>query len=487
MKRIITALALLLAVPLMAQTKHPNVIFVLADDLGYADIEPYGQQIIKTPELTQLAKEGMKFTQFYTGTAVCAPSRASFITGQTTGETHIRGNKEVKEPIDGQAPILADSPSVGDLFKAAGYRTACFGKWGLGTIDSKGNPLLHGFDTFFGYNSQFRAHRRYPAFLWHDNVKVPIPENGNYQHQEVYAEDLIQQHILEYLGGQSARQPFFMWLTYTLPHAELLVPKDSIYASYEHLPKKPFKGEDYSSITSAPFGWAGYASQPHTYATYAAMVTRLDKYLGEIRKMLKTKGLDDNTIIIFASDNGAHREGGADPHFFNSSGGLRGFKRDLYEGGIRTPFIVYWKGKVPSGKVSAHVAAFWDMMPTFAEITQQPYTPTPHQVSFLPELLGEKQPKHKYLYWEFHEEGGKQAVRFGDFKGVRLKVDENPKAPIELYDLKKDPSEQHNIAHKRPKIVKKIEEFMKESHSSSQLFPFSWEKKTKQNSANTRK
>ena len=462
---LLTALALATTIRIEAQEKLPNVIFILADDLGYGDIESYGQQIIKTPHLSQLANEGMKFTQFYTGTAVCAPSRASFMTGQTTGETHIRGNREVREPIDGQAPILAGTPSIAQLFKKAGYRTGCFGKWGLGTPDSEGNPLKQGFDTFFGYNSQFRAHRRYPAYLWHDNEKVMIPENGNYERQEVYAEDLIQQHILEYLEGQSAKQPFFMWLTYTLPHAELLVPKDSIYASYEHLPKKPFKGEDYSSITSAPFGWAGYASQPHTYATYAAMVTRLDKYLGEIRKMLKTKGLDDNTIIIFASDNGAHREGGADPHFFNSSGGLRGFKRDLYEGGIRTPFIVYWKGKVPSGKVSAHVGAFWDMMPTFAEITQQSYTPTPHQVSFIPELLGEKQPKHKYLYWEFHEEGGKQAVRFGDFKGVRLKVDENPKAPIELYDLKKDPSEQHNIAHKRPKIVKKIEEFMKESHS----------------------
>ena len=472
MKRIITALALLLAVPLMAQTKHPNVIFVLADDLGYGDIEPYGQQIIKTPHLSQLANEGMKFTQFYTGTAVCAPSRASFMTGQTTGETHIRGNREVREPIDGQAPILAGAPSIAQLFKQAGYRTGCFGKWGLGTPDSEGNPLKQGFDTFFGYNSQFRAHRRYPAYLWHDNEKVMIPENGNYERQEVYAEDLIQQHILQYIGAQTTDTPFFMWLTYTLPHAELVVPNDSIYQQYQHLPKRP-----YSGITDKPFGWAGYMSQPDTYGTYAAMVSRLDWYVGQIRKALKAKGLEDDTIIIFASDNGAHREGGADPKFFNSSAGLRGIKRDLYEGGIRTPYIVYWKGKIKAGSVSDHVGAFWDMMPTFAEITGQKLAATPHQASFLPTLLGKKQKAHTYLYWEFHEEGGKQAVRYKYWKGVRLNVNKDKEAPIELYDLRTDPAEQHNLAEQYPKIVKKMKKIMSEAHTRSDLFPFDWERK----------
>ena len=477
MKRIITALALLLAVPLMAQTKHPNVIFVLADDLGYGDIEPYGQQIIKTPHLSQLANEGMKFTQFYTGTAVCAPSRASFMTGETTGETHIRGNREVREPIDGQAPILAGAPSVAQLFKQAGYRTGCFGKWGLGTPDSEGNPLKQGFDTFFGYNSQFRAHRRYPAYLWHDNEKVMIPENGNYERQEVYAEDLIQQHILQYIGAQTTDTPFFMWLTYTIPHAELVVPNDSIYQQYQHLPKRPYKGHDYSGITDKPFGWAGYMSQPDTYGTYAAMVSRLDWYVGQIRKALKAKGLEDDTIIIFASDNGAHREGGADPKFFNSSAGLRGIKRDLYEGGIRTPYIVYWKGKIKAGSVSDHVGAFWDMMPTFAEITGQKLAATHHQVSFLPALLGKKQKAHKYLYWEFHEEGGKQAVRYKYWKGVRLNVNKDKEAPIELYDLRTDPAEQHNLAEQYPKVVKKLKKIMSEAHTRSDLFPFDWERK----------
>ena len=474
---LLSVLALATTIRIEAQEKLPNVIFILADDLGYGDIEPYGQQIIKTPHLSQLANEGMKFTQFYTGTAVCAPSRASFMTGETTGETHIRGNREVREPIDGQAPILAGAPSVAQLFKQAGYRTGCFGKWGLGTPDSEGNPLKQGFDTFFGYNSQFRAHRRYPAYLWHDNEKVMIPENGNYERQEVYAEDLIQQHILQYIGAQTTDTPFFMWLTYTLPHAELVVPNDSIYQQYQHLPKRPYKGHDYSGITDKPFGWAGYMSQPDTYGTYAAMVSRLDWYVGQIRKVLKAKGLEDDTIIIFASDNGAHREGGADPKFFNSSAGLRGIKRDLYEGGIRTPYIVYWKGKIKAGSVSDHVGAFWDMMPTFAEITGQKLAATLHQVSFLPTLLGKKQKAHTYLYWEFHEEGGKQAVRYKYWKGVRLNVNKDKEAPIELYDLRTDPAEQHNLAEQYPKIVKKMKKIMNEAHTRSDLFPFQWERK----------
>ena len=348
---------------------------------------------------------------------------------------------------------------------------------GLGTPDSEGNPLKQGFDTFFGYNSQFRAHRRYPAYLWHDNEKVMIPENGNYERQEVYAEDLIQQHILQYIGAQTTDTPFFMWLTYTLPHAELVVPNDSIYQQYQHLPKRPYKGYDYSGITDKPFGWAGYMSQPDTYGTYAAMVSRLDWYVGQIRKALKAKGLEDDTIIIFASDNGAHREGGADPKFFNSSAGLRGIKRDLYEGGIRTPYIVYWKGKIKAGSVSDHVGAFWDMMPTFAEITGQKLAATPHQVSFLPTLLGKKQKAHKYLYWEFHEEGGKQAVRYKYWKGVRLNVNKDKEAPIELYDLRTDPAEQHNLAEQYPKVVKKMKKIMSEAHTRSDLFPFDWERK----------
>lgn len=454
----------------------PNIIFILADDLGYGDIEPYGQKITKTPHLNTLAEEGMKFTNFYAGAPVCAPSRASVITGQTTGETHIRGNKEVAEPIDGQAPILKDSPSIAKILKSAGYNTGVFGKWALGTVISEGNPLLHGFDTFFGYNSQFRAHRRYPAFLWHNNEKIPLTENGYYAHQNIYAEDLIHKKALEYIKEQSTDKPFFTFLTYTLPHAELVVPKDSVFESYRYLSEKPYKGIDYDKIKPGFPGFAGYMSQPYAHATHAAMVTRLDTYLGEIRTLLKEKGMDDNTLIIFASDNGAHHEGGADPEFFNASGGLRGLKRDVYEGGIRTPFIVYWKGKIKPASVSHHVGAFWDLMPTFAQIANVKYKPTKNQVSFLPTLLGKKQKTHKHLYWEFHEMGGRQAVRYKNWKGVRLNASANKNAPIELYDLSNDPAETTNIAEKHPKIVKKIIQIMEESHTKSELFPFEWEK-----------
>lgn len=477
MKHITIMLFAMLTVVATAQTnKKPNIIFILADDLGYADTEPYGQEIIKTPNLNKLADEGMKFTQFYAGASVCAPSRASIITGETTGVTHIRGNVEVSKPIDGQAPIPANSRSIGKMMKNAGYNTAIFGKWGLGTVASTGNPLLHGFDTFFGYNSQLRAHRRFPPFLWQDNERYYLHENGNYEHQVIYSEDVIHEKALVYLEKQTVDKPFFAILAYTLPHAELVVPKDSIFEAYEHLPEKPYKGIDYNGEKT---NIGGYMSQPKAHATHAAMVARLDKYLGDVRKLLKRKNLDENTIIIFASDNGAHREGGADPDFFKSSGILRGLKRDLYEGGIRTPFIVYWKNKVAAQTTNNFVGAFWDLMPTFADIAGVPYKKVGSEVSFLPTLTGKdkKQKQHKYLYWEFHELGGRQAVRFGKWKGVRLHVNKDKNAPIELYDLERDPSEKENIAERHPKVVKKIKKFMEQAHQRSDLFPFAWEKK----------
>lgn len=455
--------------------QKPNIIFILADDLGYGDTEPYGQKIIKTPEISKLADEGMKFTQFYAGASVCAPSRATIITGQTTGNTHIRGNKEISKPIDGQAPILANSPSIGKILKKAGYNTSIFGKWGLGTVASEGNPLKHGFDTFFGYNSQLRAHRRYPIYLWQDNEKYYLPENGNYEHQIIYSEDVIHQKALEYLEQQNTEKPFFTMLTYTLPHAELVVPNDEILNAYHHIEEKPYKGIDYNGEKT---NIGGYMSQPKAHATHAAMVSRLDKYLGDVRTLLKRKGLDKNTIIIFASDNGAHQEGGADPNFFKSSGELRGFKRDLYEGGIRTPFIVYWKDKIKAGTTNDFVGAFWDLLPTFAQLAGVKNHKT-DGISIVPTLLGKdrKQKKHKHLYWEFHELGGRQAVRYKNWKGVRLNVDKDKNAPIELYDLDKDISESQNVANKYPRVVKKIQKIMDKSHTRSQMFPFSWEKK----------
>lgn len=460
------------------EDKKPNIVLMLVDDLGVGDIEPYGQKIIKTPELSKLADEGMKFTQFYAGASVCAPSRATIITGQHTGHTHIRGNKEIAHPIDGQAPILVNSPSIAKVLKQAGYATGIFGKWGLGTPDSQGNPLLHGFDTFFGYNSQFRAHRQYPAFLWKDNEKYVLPENENYQKQVVYANDLIHQKALEYIEAQKEDKPFFAYLTYTLPHAELSVPNDSVFQSYRYLPEKPYKGKDYKDILPEFPYFGGYASQEYPRATHASMVSRLDRYLGEVRALLKKKNLDENTIIIFTSDNGAHLEGGADPDFFNSSAGLKGYKRDLYEGGIRTPFIVYWKGNVKAGAVNSHIGVFWDLLATFSDIVGVKLSQQTDGISFLPTLLGKdnKQKSHQYLYWEFHELGGRQAIRYKNWKGVKQNVDKNKNAPIELYNLEKDPSESQNIAEKHPKIIKKIKKLIEKSHIKSELFPFDWEK-----------
>lgn len=477
MKKLFFILACVAMQPMFSQSfeKKPNVIFILVDDLGYGDTEPYGQEIIKTPQISRLADEGMKFTQFYAGSSVCAPSRASIITGQSTGRTHIRGNKEVSEPIDGQAPILANSPSIGKIFKQAGYNTGIFGKWGLGTVASEGNPLLHGFDTFFGYNSQLRAHRRYPIYLWENNERYYLKENGNYENQVVYSEDIIHEKALAYLEKQNANKPFFTMLTYTLPHAELVVPNDEILEQYSHLDEKPYKGIDYNGEKTII---GGYMSQPKAHATHAAMVSRLDKYLGDVRNLLKRKGLEKNTMIIFTSDNGAHQEGGADPDFFKSSGKLRGYKRDLYEGGIRTPFIVYWNGHIKAGSVNDFVGAFWDLLPTFAQLTDVKLDHKPEGVSIMPTLLGKnkKQRQHRYLYWEFHEMGGRQAVRYKNWKGVRLNMDKDKNAPIELYNLEKDPSETTNVADKHPKIVKKISRFMEEAHTPSELFLFSWEK-----------
>lgn len=476
MKKFFILVSCLLIQQFFAQNTHqkPNIIFILSDDLGYGDTEPYGQKIIKTPEINKLANEGIKFTQFYAGSSVCAPFRASIITGQTTRNTHILGNKEVSTPIDGQAPIPAGSPSIGKILKAAGYNTSIFGKWGLGTVASEGNPLLHGFDTFFGYNSQLRAHRRFPIYLWHNNERYFLEENGNYENQVIYSEDIIHQKALEYLEKQTVDKPFFTMLAYTLPHAELVVPDDEILESYNHLEEKPYKGADYNEKKNSI---GGYMSQPKAHATHAAMVSRLDKYLAEVRALLKRKGLEKNTIIIFASDNSSHREGGADPHFFKSSGGLQGLKRDLYEGGIRTPFIVYWAGQVQARSTNDFVEAFWDLYPTFAQLANIKTTRT-DGVSIVPTLLGKnkKQKQHQYLYWEFHESGRRQAVRYKNWKGVRLNVDKDKNAPIEFYDLSNDISEKYNVADQYPRIVRKIHKMMDRAHRPSEIFPFSWEK-----------
>lgn len=471
MIRLIICLLLVISFRIQAQSPkavRPNIIFILADDLGFGDVGINGQNLIKTPALDRMAAEGIQFRQFYAGTCVCAPSRSSLMTGQHTGHTYIRGNKSVLP--EGQQPIADSVVTMAELLKKAGYATAAFGKWGLGPVSSEGDPMKQGFDRFYGYNCQSLAHRYYPNHLWDNDKKVILASNKNLTQTNEFAPDLIQRKALNYLDTRRSGQPFFLFLPYTLPHAELVPPTDSLFAYYKgKFAETPYAGANYGPNAKT----GGYASQTHPHAAYAAMVARLDRYVGQILAKLKAKGLDKNTLVIFSSDNGPHKEGGGDPVFFNSSGGFRGVKRDLYEGGIREPFIARWPGVIKPATRSDFVGAFWDLLPTFAELAGAKTPPKLDGISFVPALTGKgQQIKHDYLYWEFHEEGGKQAVRQGNWKAVRLQASSNPNGPIELYDLWKDPAETHDIAAKYPDKVRYLSKLMAQSHTESALFPF---------------
>lgn len=467
MKKILLPLlsALLLTGASTQAQRRPNIVFILADDLGYGDLGVYGQQKIKTPNIDRLARQGMMFTRFYAGTSVCAPSRSALLTGQHTGHTYVRGNKEIQP--EGQEPLADTVQSYAKMLQQAGYVTGAFGKWGLGMVGTTGAPDKKGFDVFYGYNCQRQSHRYYPTHLWSNNTRIDL-EGNDLKQKKVYAPALIQEQTLAFIENNRSK-PFFLFVPSILPHAELSGPDDQYYKQYENaFPETPHKGNDYGPGALVP----GYASVEKPHATYAAMVSRLDAYVGQILDKLDELGLTQNTIVIFSSDNGAHREGGADPVFFNSSAGLRGFKRDLYEGGIRTPFIVKWPGKVKAGSRNAFMGAFWDLMPTLTQIAGAPKPPYTDGVSIVPTLTGKgKQAQHPYLYWEFHEDNGTQAVRMGKWKGFRKGVMKDAQAPLELYDLDKDPAEQHNVAASHPDIVKKIAGYMREAHVESAVFP----------------
>ncbi len=433
------------------QQKKPNIVFILADDLGYADIGAYGQTKIKTPHLDNLAKQGMIFTEFYTGTSVCAPSRSSLLTGQHTGHTYIRGNKEL-EP-EGQEPLVDSVVTFAMQLKDAGYATGAFGKWGLGMVGTSGDPNRKGFDNFYGYNCQRQAHTYYPTHLWDNQEKVEFKD------QNVYAADLIQEKTLAFID-ENKDNPFFLFVPTVLPHAELAGPQDSLYRIYEN------------QFEETPFKHNHYANVDKPRAMYASMVARLDLHVGQIIEKLNELGLAENTIVMFASDNGAHKEGGADPDFFNSSGQFKGIKRSLYEGGLRTPFIAYWPNQIKANQVIEQPAAFWDIMPTVLELADAPNEAYTDGVSIVPTLLGKgKQKKQDYFYWEFHEEGGRQAVRQGDWKLIIQKVKNPNETYFELFNIKKDPSEKHNLASKNPKKVNQLKELIKKAHKESEIFP----------------
>lgn len=431
-----------------------NVVVVLVDDLGYGDLGAYGQQKIKTPHIDKMASEGMLFTQHYAGSSVCAPSRASIMTGKHTGHTTIRGNKEILP--EGQMPMDENELTIAKLMKQAGYATGIFGKWGLGYPGSKSTPTTMGFDTFFGYNCQREAHTYYPNHLWSDNDTISFPKNK--ESRETYSADLIHQKAKEFIASHQ-KEPFFAMLTYTLPHAELKVPKDSIFAMYDGVfEETPYKG-------------GGYSSEPKPHATFAAMVSRIDFYMADLLKQLKDLGIADNTLVIFTSDNGPHREGGADPEFFNSSGPLRGIKRDLYEGGIRVPMIVWNPKKVKAG-VSNHVSAFWDFLPTLADLTHQKLKTATDGISFLPTIFSQgKQSEHDYLYWEFHEQGGRKALRQGKWKLVVQPI-ATGEPKVELFDLDGDLGEKNDISAQYPEKTKELLKLMDIARTESQTFNF---------------
>lgn len=452
------------------ETARPNVVFILADDLGWGDLSCYGQQKFETPNIDALAQRGMLFTQCYSGTTVSAPSRSCLITGTHSGHTYIRGN--LRMPPEGQFPLPEGAETIFHDFRNAGYTTGAFGKWGLGPVGSTGDPNEQGVDKFFGYNCQTLAHSYYPDHLWDNGTKVVLEDNVDEipYGEGSYSADLIHDQALEFMEGAVAEgKPFFMWYPTTIPHAELIVPQDSIIAKFKgKYPETPYKGED---LGDPRFRIGGYCSQEYPHATFAAMVTRLDHYVGEIVQKLKDLGVYDNTIIIFSSDNGPHQEGGADPDFFDSNGPWKGYKRDLYEGGIRVPMIVQWPGHIAEGGRTDFMCSFWDMMPTFRTILNpDSETDGLDGISLLPLLEGrDGQKEHEYLYFEFAERMS-QAARKGPWKLIRLDI-EGDNDRYELYNIDSDPGEEHDLAAEHPDKVKELKAIMTEAHVPNSNFP----------------
>lgn len=471
-----TAAALMAVVsPVVAADRRPNIIVFLADDLGYGEVGCNGQQKIKTPHIDQLAADGMRFTDFYSGHAVCAPSRCVMLTGKHTGHSFVRENSEGREAQaaernrikgeDGYLPQIAlpaTERTYASALQKSGYRTACVGKWGLGHPTNEGSPAKHGFDLFYGYISQWQAHYYYPTYLWRNDVKEPLAGNDGKLGTQ-YAADLMEKEALQFIQA-SKDKPFFLYYATPVPHVSLQVPPDEpSLAEYQ----KAFAGSD-----PAYDGKKGYLPTENPRATYAAMVTRMDRTLGKFRELLKQTGLDENTLIVFTSDNGATFNGGYDREFFEGNKPLRGMKTQLWDGGIRVPFIVAWPGKVQPGQVSKFVGASWDLFPTFAEAVGFELPSGLDGVSILPTLTGRtaEQKPHEHLYWETVA-GGNQAVRMGPWKGIRLGVSKNANAPVQLFNLEKDIAETTNVAAGHPDIVAKIAAIMTAGRVPSAEFP----------------
>lgn len=495
---IITAMAgVAMVTPAAAQnSSKPNILFIMCDDMGYGDLGCYGQPYIHTPNIDSLAREGMLFTQAYAGSPVSAPSRASLMTGQHSGHGEVRGNKEYWQDVPmvryginedfsrvGQHPYDTAHVILPEVMKRNGYTTGMFGKWAGGYEGSPSTPDKRGIDEYYGFLCQFQAHLYYPNFLnrynpalgdtatvrvvMEENIKYPMYGDG-YEKRPQYSADMIHAEALKWLDSRSANQPFLGIFTYTLPHAELAQPNDSILQGYiaQFTDDKTWDGSP----------WSRYNPVTHTHAQFAGMITRLDAYVGEIMAKLSEKGLRDNTILIFTSDNGPHEEGGADPTFFGRDGKLRGLKRQCYEGGIRVPFIVSWPGVTAPGSVNDRQIAFYDILPTFCEIAGDNSFPAAYinpdkandgfdGLSFARSLAGcDSVPEHDHLYWEFHETD-QIGVRRGDWKMVVVK------GVPRLYNLADDIHEDHDIAAQHPDIVAELVAIARAEHRPNPLFP----------------
>jgi len=460
-----------------SEERAPNIIYILADDLGYNELGAYGQTIIRTPNLDRLAADGIRFTQHYSGSPVCAPSRGTLLTGKHTGNAYVRDNFEMggwgpDEP-EGQLPLKDSEVTIAEMLKPVGYTTGFIGKWGLGGPDSEGHPNNQGFDRFYGYLCQRVAHNYYPTHLWSDSEADSL-DNGEWYaaHQTLdeplssedayyerfggndYAPDLMIDAALDFID-KNAQDPFFLVFATPVPHLALQVPNDSV--------------EEYpDSMDTEPFLGGPYLPHPRPKAAYAAMITRMDRDIGSMLARLEEHGIDENTIVMFSSDNGTTYVKGSYADYFKSVGDFRGLKGSVFEGGIRVPMIARWPGRIEAGSTTDHVSAFWDVLPTIAEITGAKVPEGIDGQSFLPALTGLEQEADAPLYWEYHAFGGMQAVRMGQWKGVRLEIRRQKDSPVMLYDLESDPTESIDVSADHPDVVAQIREVM-DARSPSHL------------------
>lgn len=458
---------------------RPNIIYIYADDLGYAELGCYGQQKIRTPNLDQIAREGIRFTQHYTSMPVCAPARCMLLTGKHSGHSYIRGNYEMGGFADslegGQMPLYPGAFTIGKLLQQSGYQTACIGKWGLGMANTTGSPNEQGFNYFYGYLDQKQAHNYYPTHLWENGVpdrlnnpvidvhrkltpETATPEAFAYYRGNDYAIDKMAQKAQTFIR-QNKNRPFFLYLPFTAPHASLQAPEAAVNEYVDKFADRPYLGQQ------------GYASTPYPRATYAAMITYMDKQIGQIMELLKDLKIDDNTLVMFSSDNGATFNGGVEAAYFQSVGKLRGLKMDVYEGGIREPMLARWPGKIRAGQITDHVSVQYDLLATLAELVSYKQPLSTDGISFLPTLLSQpgNQKKHPFLYWEYPEKGGQVAIRMGNWKAVKTDLRKNRASPWELYDLSHDVSETQNVAAQHSDLLRQFDTIVAREHTPTHI------------------